>query len=244
MAKNCVCCGKPLGLFAGDNMILENTGNGYCDKCFSQFGQQIRMMKYNDSKHDVEEIYQAFLRDIHSVPLPPDVLPIVLQEAETLYHQRLEACAADGQTSEDEQRRQEEEKLRRARIERLMREMKLTTGHSFEGYRIVEYLDVVSDGVMQGPGFLFDISTDWNDVFGIESNTFAQKMITCRKAALDKLKMQAVLKGANAITGIDFDTMTLPNNMISIFATGTAVVIEKKGAEPDDAHGESANGPR
>ena len=42
--------------------------------------------------------------------------------------------------------------------------------------------------------FLSEFSADWNDFFGTASNTFADKMITCREAALEKLKRQAFNK--------------------------------------------------
>ena len=103
----------------------------------------------------------------------------------------------------------------------------MTTTHNFEGYKIIKYLDVISDGVVQGTGFLSELSADWNDFFGTESNTFAGKMIKCREAAINKLKMQALRMHANAIIGIDYDTMTFRNNMIGIMATGTAVIVEK-----------------
>lgn len=103
----------------------------------------------------------------------------------------------------------------------------MTTGHNFEGYRIRKYLGVVSDGTVQGTGWLSELSADFNDFFGTDSNTFSKKMESCRKAALKKICIKAKKMGANAMLGIDYETMTFRNNMIGVMATGTAVYVEK-----------------
>lgn len=38
---------------------------------------------------------------------------------------------------------------------------------------------------------------------------------------------KALQLGANAIIGVDFDIMTIGNNMIVVSANGTAVIIKK-----------------
>ena len=45
---------------------------------------------------------------------------------------------------------------------------------------------------------------------------------------MNQLKENSILKGANAIIGIDIDYITFSNNMIGVVANGTTVIIEKK----------------
>lgn len=224
MSKNCLCCQRSISFFTGENFILENSEYVYCDKCFNRFAIPIGMMKYKEDSIGVTEAYQDFLQKIHSTQIPNEVLPVILAEAQNLYNLCLEKCQAINPEKYD----QDQEEIRlKMEANRLLHEMQLTTGYNFEGYRITKYLGILSGGVVQGTGFLSELSADVNDLFGTESNTFAEKMMKCREAALEKLKKEAHLKQANAIIGVTFDTMTFRNNMIGILATGTAVVIEK-----------------
>lgn len=126
----------------------------------------------------------------------------------------------------EEQRKKQEEYIQ-THYEELSKVFLMTTGNSFSGYEITDYLGIVSDGVVQGTGWISEISADWNDLFGTESNTFAKKMKICREAALQKAKDSAIRLGANALLSIDFETSTFRNNMIGIMVTGTAVKVEK-----------------
>lgn len=134
------------------------------------------------------------------------------------YNPEEEAKKAEAQRLEEEKKKHYEE---------LFNSFMLTTGNDFSGYAITDYLGIVSEGVVQGTGWLSELSADINDLFGTVSNAFAYKMNTCREAALKKAKDTAIKKGANALVSIDFETMTLRNNMISIMVSGTAVKIKK-----------------
>ena len=103
----------------------------------------------------------------------------------------------------------------------------MATCNNLSGYEITEYLGIVSDGVVQGTGWISELSADFNDLFGTESNTFAKKMKMCRDAALQKAKDNAIQLGANALVSIDFETSTFRNNMIGVMVSGTAVKIKK-----------------
>ena len=114
------------------------------------------------------------------------------------------------------------------RVRKIQDEFLVTTGYNFEGYHIERYIDVISAGVVQGTGIFAEFSADVNDLFGLESQSFAGKVSVCREAAMKMLESKAISIGANALLGIDFDMSTLRNNMISIMVTGTAVYISKQ----------------
>lgn len=67
----------------------------------------------------------------------------------------------------------------------------------------------------------------WDDVLGTTSSPFEQKIAIAKKDAKNKLMICSIAEGGNALIGIDFDLMTIGNNMIVVSASGTAVVIEK-----------------
>ena len=129
------------------------------------------------------------------------------------------------EAKKEEAKRLEEE--RKKHHEELSNAFMMTTGNDFSGYEIIVYFGIVSEGVVQGTGWLSELSADLNDIFGTESNTFAHKMKMCREAALQKAKDTAIRKGANALVSVDFETMTFRNNMIGIMVAGTAVKIKK-----------------
>ncbi|MBR5287023.1 MAG: heavy metal-binding domain-containing protein [Clostridia bacterium] len=148
----------------------------------------------------------------------------------------------------------EPDKGKKAEIERKEREARaaeyelkseaflMTTGNDFNGYEIKEYLGIISDGVIQGTGWLSELSADINDILGSESNTFAKKLRMCRESALEKIKRAAIEKNANALVSVDFETMTLRNNMIGVMVSGTAVRIEKTGETEQKPSAEAGNG--
>ena len=103
----------------------------------------------------------------------------------------------------------------------------LTTGYNFEGYNIVAYRKVITGEVVLGTGFLSEFAASFSDFFGVESNTFSDKMEKAKEAALDKMIKNSVEAGGNAIIGVDFDYITFAYNMIGVVASGTSVVIEK-----------------
>lgn len=103
----------------------------------------------------------------------------------------------------------------------------LTSGYNFESYRITSYNGIVSGEVVLGTGFLSEFSASINDFFGSTSEEFSVKMKLTKDIATSKMIDASIVKGGNAIIGVDFDYTTFGNNMIAVSANGTSVVIEK-----------------
>ncbi len=102
----------------------------------------------------------------------------------------------------------------------------LTTGYSFEGYKIIGYNGIVSGEVVMGTGFLSEFEASINDFFGGSSDAFAAKMSQAKEIATQKMIEQSIKRNGNAILGIDFNYTTFGNNMIGVSANGTSVIIE------------------
>lgn len=103
----------------------------------------------------------------------------------------------------------------------------LTSGYNFEGYKIISYNGIVSGEVVLGTGFLSEFSASINDLFGTTSEEFSAKMKQAKDIATSKMIDTSIVKGGNAIIGVDFDYTTFGNNMIAVSANGTSVIIEK-----------------
>ena len=107
--------------------------------------------------------------------------------------------------------------------------MLYTTTNSIEGYRAVEYKDIVFGEVITGVNFIKDISAGFRDFFGGRSNSYEEELIKARREAIDEMLIRAKEMGANAVIGIDVDYEVLgqTNGMLMVTVSGTAVVVEK-----------------
>lgn len=104
----------------------------------------------------------------------------------------------------------------------------ITTGYNFEGYKIRSYLGLISGEAILGTGFLSEYMASLSDAFGVESNSFSQKLKSAKNSAIEYLINSCMEKGGNAIIGVNFDYITFNNNMMGVVANGTAVLIDKE----------------
>jgi uncharacterized protein YbjQ (UPF0145 family) len=131
--------------------------------------------------------------------------------------------------AEEERIRIEELKLKVKESQRdLQNKRSLTTGYNFEGYKIIEYLGLISGESALGTGFLSEYKASLADVFGTMTNAFSDKLKIAKNAAIDTLIESCIEKGGNAVIGVNYDYITFTNNIIGVIANGTAVIIEKE----------------
>ena len=143
--------------------------------------------------------------------------------------------------------RKKTQKTPKREIERAkaLPKMLITSGFSFEGYRIVKYSGYISgDDAIQidrGTASFWDGSGATN-----VGEKLMQSLTIIRRNALRELKEAAYDLGCNAVIGVDFDYLTLdPQTATStggtvyqpyvfgVTANGNAVIIEK--IEDDEA---------
>lgn len=105
--------------------------------------------------------------------------------------------------------------------------MLTTTGYNFEGYEICEYIDVISEEIVLGTGFLSSFDTGVADFSGGRSHMYEKKLEHGKMTAIQKLKKRALCIGGNAIIGIDIDYTTFDNDVMGIIVSGTAVRVQK-----------------
>lgn len=135
------------------------------------------------------------------------------------------------QRIEQEQRLEREKEEQEKRI--AMSKMLISSGFSFDGYRIVKYSGYISgDDATQIPR---------SGIFGSNNGAkLTTALVEIRRQALKELKEAAYDLGCNAVVGVDFDYITLEPEtanfnggtlyepyIICVTANGNAVVIEK-----------------
>jgi uncharacterized protein YbjQ (UPF0145 family) len=118
-----------------------------------------------------------------------------------------------------------------------MASMLITSGFSFDGYRITKYSGYISgDDVVQidrGRDGIFSKPTDVGE-------SLMSSLSVIRRKALAELKEAAYHLGCNAVIGVDFDYLTLDPETVNagggtlympyvfgVTANGNAVIIEK-----------------
>ena len=144
---------------------------------------------------------------------------------------------------QEEEKRECEEKERKVRsffeeVERKQKalsSMLISSGFSFDGYRIVKYSGYISgDDAVQIPR---------TGIFKGNDNgaNLTNALVKIRRQALTELKGAAYNLGCNAVIGVDFDYITIEPQtanitggttyepyVICVTANGNAVVIEKE----------------
>lgn len=86
---------------------------------------------------------------------------------------------------------------------------------------------MISKEIFIGTGFLSELSTSFDDILGITSGTFSDKLDKAKDQAFQSIKLKAYRIGANAIVGARVDYMINKNNMLMYSISGTPVVIEE-----------------
>lgn len=102
-----------------------------------------------------------------------------------------------------------------------------TTGNNFEGYKIIEYLGLVTSEVVLNIGVFSELGGEICDISGKANNIVAQKISDAKEEAIEQLKNKASQIGGNSLLGVMYGMSNLVENMLIISASGTVVRIQR-----------------
>lgn len=90
-----------------------------------------------------------------------------------------------------------------------------------------EYLTMVGGTISMGTGFLSEISSGFNDMFGTSSNTLRKKLLGGETQCRQEMLVEATVLGGNAVVGarVDYDEIGAGKGMLLVKIFGTAVKI-------------------
>lgn len=108
-----------------------------------------------------------------------------------------------------------------------LKNMIVTSGFNFEGYRIIEYVGFISSEIVVGMGAVRGLAATISNVVGADSEMIRENFTHAKIMTNKDLKSQAAKLGANAIIGIDIDCTMFMQELVAVIMSGTAVVIEK-----------------
>ena len=107
--------------------------------------------------------------------------------------------------------------------------MIVTTTPGVDGKTIREYRGLVTGEAIVGANIFRDLFAGIRDIVGGRSASYERELSKARDIALDEMRQQAALKGADAVVGVDIDYEVLSGGMFSggsmlmVAASGTAV---------------------
>ena len=108
--------------------------------------------------------------------------------------------------------------------------MIVTTTDSLQGYRISEYLGIVSGEVVLGLFFVKDIFAAFRDTWGGRSKSYEKEINKGISQAISTMVERAERSGANAVIGLNIDIEVMSprgkGTMVIVAASGTAVTLE------------------
>ena len=102
----------------------------------------------------------------------------------------------------------------------------LATTHSLIGHRVVRVIGLVRGNTIRARHVGNDIVAALRNLVGGEIPEYTKLMSESREQALDRMRAEALARGANAILGVQFTTAMVMAGAAEMLAYGTAVVVE------------------
>src|SRR5262245_21226905 len=105
---------------------------------------------------------------------------------------------------------------------------RVTTGHEFEGHRIVAYRGVVRGITVRSRNLIANFGAFIQTLFGGNITLYTTLCERAREEAFDLMREHAATVGANAIVSMRYDANEVAQGVTEVLAYGTAVIIEPK----------------
>ena len=199
MAEKKVCdvCGKKL---KGLGTVANYIGESVlCSQCYEKLGMKVSKIYTN--KEEVNEDMNKYIPLAKELNFPETVI----NDIELHFQQKRKSMV-------------DEEEITNFLV---------TTTPNLEGYKIEEYLGIVSDQCVLGTGMFSSWNASVADWTGSESGLYSQKLDQARDVAQKRAIKKTAMLGGNAIVGANLELVVFFSDMIGIIFKGTAVKVRK-----------------
>ena len=105
--------------------------------------------------------------------------------------------------------------------------MLIVTTENIPGYRVREVKGQVFGVTVRSRGLGGNMVAGLRSIVGGEIPEYTQMLEEARRHAIDRMVENAMLRDANAIVMMRFDSSELGQSMSEIVAYGTAVIVDK-----------------
>lgn len=99
------------------------------------------------------------------------------------------------------------------------------TASTWQGASSVQYLGLVTGEAILGANIFKDLFAGIRDIVGGRSAAYERELNRAREIAVDEMRQQAAMLGANAVIAVDLDYETVGQSMLMVSASGTAAII-------------------
>lgn len=224
---NCVNCGNGMNFLSETYPLWPETQETLCSRCRNKLDKIVKAHKIDFKAYNsVEEFIQLYAGMLKDEGFSDSGINYLGQYVDTFC---IKKEAQERQIAQAELEA-ERERQRQDALAHIL----ISSGFSFEGYRIVKYSGYISgDDAVQIPR---------SGVFGGNNGrNLTDALVRIRRQALKELKEAAYDMGCNAVIGVDFDYITIEPEtanitggtlyepyIICVTANGNAVIIEKE----------------
>jgi uncharacterized protein YbjQ (UPF0145 family) len=111
----------------------------------------------------------------------------------------------------------------------MKRKLLVTTGNSFEGYRVTQYLGVVRGLVVRAMGFSQGLAGAFASIGGGNIRAYEEVCEAARGDAYVRLVEHAAERGADGIIAMRYDATEFGQGVTEVLAYGTAVKLSLEG---------------
>ena len=102
----------------------------------------------------------------------------------------------------------------------------LSTADVLPGFQVTKVVGLVRGNTIRARHLGNDILAGFKTLVGGEISEYTKMLAEAREQAIDRMRAEAVERGANAVVGMRFTTSTVMTGAAEILAYGTAVVVE------------------
>ncbi len=194
-----------MGLLNGSHL-----DNQLCDSCYFSISSYLNIIKESNDVLEIENNYNQLINKVQSSAYFEAGKEYILNLAE--------GFIKDNKSS-----------MQKAiRNKQIKDGFLITTSNKFEKYEIVKYYGIASGSTVLGTGIFSELNASVSDFFGIEDDSFSDKLEQAKNCSIQKMINNAIKQGGNAIIGVSFDYITFSSNMLGVVANGTVVEIVKQ----------------
>jgi uncharacterized protein YbjQ (UPF0145 family) len=111
----------------------------------------------------------------------------------------------------------------------MKRKMLVTTGNSFEGYHVTQYLGVVRGLVVRATGFAKGLAGAFASFGSGNVSAYEEVCEAARGDAFVRLVEHAAERGADGIIAMRYDATEFSEGVTEVLAYGTAVKLSQEG---------------
>jgi uncharacterized protein YbjQ (UPF0145 family) len=103
----------------------------------------------------------------------------------------------------------------------------ISTMNDLPGYEIIAVHGEVCGLIVRARNVFSNLGAGFRTIFGGEVRGYTDLLLQSRAEAIERLKVEAYARGANAVLAMRFDCNEIADIMSEVAAYGTAVTVRK-----------------